>query len=271
MSKLNIFQQEWIDMVFEGRNKAYGAYELRAHDSKTTTRALIVGAVFFATVIAAPVIKNIISQQLALAEKESKDKVIEAALLPPPPKEDLPPPPPPEPPKSVNDQVKFPPPVVVEKEKVKDEDPPTVEDLEKADPGQKNEKGDPTAGDINIDMPSGDGDKGNEVIEDTKVYVAVEVQAAPPGGMEAFYKKFASLFTPPEVDEGVSQIRVLVGFVVEKDGAFTDIRVIRDGGYPDAGKEAIRVLKKMPNWKPAIHNGRSVRSQFALPIVVKVQ
>ena len=272
MSKLNIFQQEWIDMVFEGRNKAYGAYELRAHDPKTTTRALLVGAVFFASVIAAPVIKNIISQQLALAEKESKDKVIEAALLPPPPKEDLPPPPPPEPPKSVNDQVKFPPPVVVEKEKVKDEDPPTVEELETADPGQKDVKGDKDAGDINIDVPSGDGDKGNQVTEDpNKVYVAVEVQASPPGGMEAFYKKFASSFTPPEVDEGVSQLRVLVGFVVEKDGSFTDIRVIRDGGYPEAGKEAIRVLKKMPNWKPAIHNGRSVRSQFALPIVVKVQ
>ncbi|MEY2739714.1 MAG: hypothetical protein RL259_1623, partial [Bacteroidota bacterium] len=92
-----------------------------------------------------------------------------------------------------------------------------------------------------------------------------------PGGMDAFYKKFASSFTPPEVDEGVTQLRVLVGFVVEKDGSFTDIRVIRDGGYPEAGKEAIRVLKKMPNWKPAVHNGRSVRSQFALPIVVRVQ
>jgi protein TonB len=270
MSKLNIFKEEWIDMVFEGRNKAYGAYELRAHDSKTTTRALIIGAVFFATVIAAPVIKNIISQQLALANEERNDKVIEAALLPPPPKDDIPPPPP-EPPKSVNDQVKFPPPVVVEKEKVKDEDPPTVEELETADPGQKDVKGDKDAGDINIDVPSGDGDKGNEIIDENKVYVAVEVQASPPGGMEAFYKKFASSFTPPEVDEGVSQIRVLVGFVVEKDGSFTDIRVIRDGGYPDAGKEAIRVLKRMPNWKPAIHNGRSVRSQFALPIVVKVQ
>ena len=172
----------------------------------------------------------------------------------------------------MNDQVKFPPPVVVEKEKVRDEDPPTVEELETADPGQKDVKGDPNAGDINIDVPSGDGDKGNQVTEDpNKVYVAVEVQATPPGGMDAFYKKFASSFTPPEVDEGVTQLRVLVGFVVEKDGSFTDIRVIRDGGYPDAGKEAIRVLKRMPNWKPAIHNGRSVRSQFALPIVVKVQ
>ncbi|MCL9771004.1 energy transducer TonB [Flavobacterium sp. HXWNR69] len=273
MSKLNIFQQEWIDMVFEGRNKAYGAYELRAHDSKTTTRALLVGAVFFVSVIAVPVVKNIINQQLASTEKEVKDKVIEAALLPPPPKDEaLPPPPPPEPPKSINDQVKFPPPKVVEKEKVKDEDPPTVQDLEKADPGQKNIKGDPKAGDINIDTPSGEGPKGSVVTEDPeKVYVAVEVQAEPPGGMEAFYKRFAKSFTTPEVDGGITQIRFVVGFVVEKDGSFTDIRVLRDGGYPEAGKEAIRVLKKMPNWKPAIHNGNAVRSQFALPIVIKVQ
>jgi Gram-negative bacterial TonB protein C-terminal len=102
-------------------------------------------------------------------------------------------------------------------------------------------------------------------------YIKVDVEAAPPGGMEAFYKKFASLFTPPEVDEGVSQIRILLAFVVEKDGTFTDIRVIRDGGYPDAGKEAIRVLKRMPNWKPAIINGQSVRSQYSLPFVVRTQ
>jgi hypothetical protein len=102
-------------------------------------------------------------------------------------------------------------------------------------------------------------------------YIKVDVQAAPPGGMEAFYKKFASLFTPPEVEEGVSQIRILLAFVVEKDGTFTDIRVIRDGGCPDAGKEAIRVLKRMPNWKPAIINGQSVRSQYSLPFVVRTQ
>lgn len=271
MSKLNIFKQDWIDMIFEGRNKAYGAYQLRSENPRTTTRALLIGAALFAAAIAAPVIKNIINEQLANSEKENMDKVIETALLPPPPKEDLPPPPPPEPPKSVNDQVKFPPPKVVEKEKVRDEDPPTVEDLKEADPGQKNVKGDKDAGDIVIDQPAGEGDKGNQVVEeDNKVYTAVEVQAAPPGGIQAFYKKFASSFNAPEVEEGVSQIRVMLGFVVEKDGSFTEVKVLRDGGYPAAGKEAIRVLKSMPNWKAAVQNGRAVRSQFVLPITIQV-
>jgi periplasmic protein TonB len=269
MSKLNIFKTEWIDMVFEGRNKAYGAYQLRSENPKTTSRALLIGALLFAAAIAGPVVKNIISEQLAKGEQENMDKVIETALLPPPPKEDLPPPPPPEPPKSVNDQVKFPPPEVVKKELVRDEDPPTVEDLKDADPGQKNVKGDENAGDIVIDQPAGEGDKGNEVVEDNKVYVAVEVQAGPTGGMAGFYKKFSSSFNAPEVDEGIAQLKVYLSFVVEKDGSFTDIKVARDPGY-GAGKEAIRVLKSMPNWKPAIQNGRPVRSQFTLPITIQV-
>ncbi|UOK43601.1 MULTISPECIES: energy transducer TonB [Flavobacterium] len=270
MSKLNLFKTEWIDIIFEGRNKAYGAYKLRSESPKTTSRALVIGALLFASVIAAPVIENIISQRLAKDEKENMDKVIETALLPPPPpKEDLPPPPPPEPPKSVNDQVKFPPPEVVKKELVRDEDPPTVEDLKEADPGQKDVKGDKNA-EIVIDQPTGEGDKAAAVVEDdNKVYVAVEVQAGPNGGMPGFYKKFASSFSAPEVDEGVSQIRVMLSFVVEKDGSFTDVKVLRDPGY-GAGKEAIRVLKSMPNWKPAIQNGRPVRSQFTLPITIQV-
>lgn len=268
MSKLNLFKTEWIDIIFEGRNKAYGAYQLRSENPKTTTRALLIGALLFATAIAAPVIKNIISERLAKDQTENMDKVIETALLPPPPKEDLPPPPPPEPPKSVNDQVKFPPPEVVKKELVRDEDPPTVEDLKDADPGQKDVKGDKNA-EIVIDQPTGEGDKAAEIVDDNKVYVAVEVQAGPTGGMQGFYKKFASSFNAPEVDEGVSQIRVMLSFVVEKDGSFTDVKVLRDPGY-GAGKEAIRVLKNMPNWKPAIQNGRPVRSQFTLPITIQV-
>ena len=74
MSKLNIFNTEWIDMVFEGRNKAYGAYQLRSENPKTTTRALLIGAFLFAAAIAGPVVKNIISEQLAKGEEESKDK-----------------------------------------------------------------------------------------------------------------------------------------------------------------------------------------------------
>lgn len=271
MSKLNIFKTEWIDMIFEGRNKAYGAYQLRSENPKTTTRALFIGAFLFAAAIAGPVVKNIISDQLAKNEDESRDKVVETALLPPPPKEDLPPPPPPEPPKAVNDQVKFPPPKVVKKELVRDEDPPTVKDLETADPGQKNVKGDKDA-EIVIDQPTGDGDKGNQVVEDNQVYVAVEVNAAPNGGIEAFTRSYGSKLQSqiPEVDEGVTQLKILLGFVVEKDGSFSDVRVLRDPGY-GVGKIAVKVLNSMPKWKPAIQNGKSVRSQFTLPITIQVQ
>lgn len=271
MSKLNIFKPEWIEMIFEGRNKAYGAYQLRAENPKTTTKSLFIGASLFALAVSSPIIAKYLSEELSKNEEE-KVTLAEMAALPPPPKEDLPPPPPPEAPKSVNDQVKFPPPKVVKKELVRDEDPPTIEDLKTADPGQKNEKGDKDAGEIVVVDPPGDGDKGNQIIEEdpNKVYVAVEVQAEYPGGIGSFNKSFVNKFRAPEVDEGVTVIKMLIGFVVEKDGSLTSIRVLRDGGLPTAGKEAIRVLNSMPKWKPAIQNGRSVRSQFTLPITVQV-
>ncbi|HSD13344.1 MAG TPA: energy transducer TonB [Flavobacterium sp.] len=243
---------------------------MRSESPKTTSRALVIGALLFASAIAAPVIENIISQRLAEGKEENMDKVIETALLPPPPpKEDLPPPPPPEPPKSVNDQVKFPPPEVVKKELVRDEDPPTVEDLKEADPGQKNVKGDKDA-EIVIDQPTGEGEKAAEIVDDNKVYIAVEVQAGPNGGMPAFYKKYGNTLQSqvPEVDEGVGQLKFILSFVVEKDGSFTDVKVLRDPGY-GVGKLATKVLMDMPKWKPAIQNGRPVRSQFTLPITIQ--
>ncbi|WP_313808084.1 energy transducer TonB [Flavobacterium sp.] len=271
MSKLNIFKQEWIDMVFEGRNKAYGAYQLRSENPKTTVRAMLIGAVLFAAAIGGPVVKNIIGDKFAKNEKENLDKVIETKLLPPPPPKDLPPPPPPEAPKAVNDQVKFPPPKVVEKEKVRDEDPPTVEDLKTADPGTEDKKGSKDGAIVNV-TPPGDADVGTKVVEeDNKVYVAVEVLADPEGGMSKFRQAFGNKLQSqlPEVDEGVTQIRVMLGFVVEKDGSLTDIRVLRDPGY-GVGKIAEKVLRSMPKWKPAVQNGRSVRSQFTLPITIQV-
>ena len=61
---------------------------------------------------------------------------------------------------------------------------------------------------------------------------------------------------------------VKLKFVVEKDGSFTDIKVVED--KHGLGNEAVRVLKSMPKWKPAQHNGKTVRSQFTLPIKVRV-
>jgi periplasmic protein TonB len=277
MAKLDLYNQEWLDMIFEGRNKNYGAYELRSSSAKILTTSFFIGAFVFAAAIASPLIfsggsdKDKVQEDVVLVDMA----VIDMPDVPEIPEvEELPPPPPPadEPAKSVNDQVKFTEPEIVKAEKVKEEIA-TVEDLKQADPGQKTQEGDKDKGEIKVNERTGEADKGNSSGGDgdgNQIYFAVEKQAGPAGGMQTFYKSFANKFNAPEVDEGVRQIKVMLQFVVEKDGSFTDIKVLRDPGY-GAGKEAMRVLKSMPKWAPAEQNGRKVRSQFTLPITINVQ
>ena len=280
MAKLDLYNQEWLDMLFEGRNKSYGAYELRAESSKVLTTSFFIGATVFALAIASPLIfkggdnKDNVKEEAILVEMADLD-LIEIPEIPEI-EEELPPPPPPppadEPAKSVNDQVKFTEPEIVKAEKVKEEIA-TVEDLKTADPGQKTQEGDKEKGEIKVNERTGEADKGNGSGGDSdgnQIYYAVEKQAGPSGGMQSFYKSFATKYNAPDVDEGVRQIKVMLQFVVEKDGSFTDIKVLRDPGY-GAGKEAMRVLKSMPKWTPAEQNGRKVRSQFTLPITINVQ
>lgn len=280
MAKLDLYNKEWLDMLFEGRNKSYGAYELRAESPKVLTTSFFIGATVFALAIASPLIfkggdnKDNVKEEAILVQMADLD-LIEIPEIPEI-EEELPPPPPPppadEPAKSVNDQVKFTEPEIVKAEQVKEEIA-TVEDLKTADPGQKTQEGDKEKGEIKVNERTGEADKGNGSGGDgdgNQIYYAVEKQAGPSGGMQSFYKSFAAKYNAPDVDEGVRQIKVMLQFVVEKDGSFTDIKVVRDPGY-GAGKEAMRVLRSMPKWTPAEQNGRKVRSQFTLPITINVQ
>ncbi len=102
-----------------------------------------------------------------------------------------------------------------------------------------------------------------------KVYSYVSVKAEPEGGMDNFRKDFANQFNKLDnVPSDVKQLTIKIRFVVEKDGSLTDITV-KDNKY-GAGDEAIRVLKTMPKWKPAQHDGKFVRSSFTLPISILV-
>lgn len=283
MSKLNIFKKDWIDMVFEGRNKSYGAYQLRTENPKVTTIALFAGMVVFGLGIASPMLIDMAKGTFGVKNIDSLDQVIEVKdiNIPLPPVEELPPPPEEVPPppveeaKSVNDQKQFVEPEVAKKEEVKQEIA-KQEDFKDADPGTKDAKGDKDKGEIKTGEATGKADKGDpkpEVSGDgdpNKVFVAVQVKAEFPGGMPAFNKQFISRFRTPDIDSGVKRIQVIVQFIVEIDGSLTDIKVARDPGY-GAGKEAVRVLNSMPKWKPAIQNNRSVRSQFTLPITIQVQ
>jgi protein TonB len=263
-SKLDILKTEWIDVVFVDRNKAYGAYDLRKQNPKNTTKALVIGIILFVFLISFQTIVNFISGFIPKASE--KVKITNVVLQPPPPLDKTkPPPPPPEPPKPKVDQVKFPPPVVKPDNEVK-EQPPTVKELEVADPGQKTQKGDPNA-EIKIDEPVGNSDVKQVTEEDpNKIFTAVEQEPSYPGGLDKFYAYLSrNIHYPAVAKENNVQGKVFLTFVVERDGALTDIKVLRGIGS-GCDEEAVRVLKAAPKWKPGIQNGRPVRVQYNVPI-----
>lgn len=261
--KLDIIKNQWLDIVFEGRNKIYGAYELRKSNSKTTVKALIIGSIIFSFAVAAPLIASFLPDS---GEDEVDNNVKIATVKLPPKKEEVKPnqPPPPPPPPKV-DQVKFTKPVVAKAEEVT-EDPPKIEDLKDKKVGSETIKGDPDAV-LTVDEPVGTGTAA-VVEEDNQVYNTAGIEVKPdfPGGIEKFYKFVGNNYKTPE-EEGLKG-KVYVTFVVEKDGSLTDIKVLRDIGY-GTGAEAIRVLKKCPKWTPGEQNGKKVRVLYSLPITIQ--
>lgn len=262
--KLDIFTKQWLDIVFEGRNKSYGAYELRKKNVNTTVRAMLIGAVIFSLAIATPRIMELF-EGLGGDDEVALDTKITTVKLPPKekPKENLPPPPPP-PPKV--DQVKFVKPVVAKTEEVTEE-PPKVEEIKDKNLGDKDIKGDPNA-ELTVEPP-GDGPKQVEVVEeDNNLYntAGVEVKPEFPGGIDKFYKYVQNNFEQPE-DEGFPGGKLFVQFTVEKDGSLTDIKV-RDIGYGTKAA-AEKLLRKCPRWTPAEQNGKKVRCSYTLPITLQ--
>jgi protein TonB len=108
-----------------------------------------------------------------------------------------------------------------------------------------------------------------KVILETQNYDFSSVGVKPefPGGIEAFYKFIGSNFRTPEV-KGFKGGRLIVTFVIEKDGSIVDVKTIRDLGYGTT-QEAIRVLQNSPKWKPGEFKGRIVRVMYTLPITLQ--
>lgn len=262
--KLDIFNKGWLDIVFEGRNKSYGAYELRQTNGRTSFIAMLIGAVVFAVAIATPMISDYLGRN-STDEDVVLNKKIVTIKLPPKekPPENLPPPPPP-PPKV--DVVKFVKPVVAKKEEIT-EDPPKIKELEKKTVGDANIKGDPDAPQT-LD-PVGDGPKEAAVTEDTSIHSMAGLELKPdfPGGMAKFYKFIADKYDAP-TDEDFKGGKIFISFVVEKDGQLTDIKVLRDPGF-GTKEAAIKLLKSCPKWTPGEQNGKKVRVLYSLPITLQ--
>lgn len=269
-SKIDLFGNEWLDVVFDQKNKSYGAYALRRESSLHTVRALLIAGSLFILLFLSPKIIHMIKGNQTI--ESVPDKLTEVTVQSPPPvNPETPPPATVEPPPAKQNQIKFPPPIVVEDNKVIDIEPVEIKDLATADPGQKTIEGVDDGALVVISTP-GEGPKDAKIVEDNNVYgvfEALEVQPTFPGGMDKFYKYLAKTIRYPEMaqEQGI-QGKVFLSFIIEKNGALTDIKIERKLGY-GTDEEAVRVLKGSPKWMPGIQNGKAVRVKYNIPISFK--
>jgi protein TonB len=253
---------DFLDILFDGRNKEYGAYELRKSYNKRLTVAIvtmmtIVVLIFVGTVISKDVARN---RKLQL---EAKDVELEAVKEQPKDQPPPPPPPPkaPEPPKV--EIAKFTPPKIVPDEEVKeDEKPPEVEKLETAKIGTINQEGTKDEGIVAppvVSQGTGEVVAPKAVEEDyEKVFTKVENPAEFPGGPDAWRRYLErNLRYPEAAQENGTQGVVRVEFIVDKEGNISEVRALNDPG-DGLAEEAVRIIKKGPKWIPAEQNGRKV-------------
>jgi periplasmic protein TonB len=253
--------KEFDEIVFENRNKEYGAYELRKRYNKHINTAFLIALAVFLLSVSIPAIMELINSAI---DKVNMQQNVELNMLqePPPLDEDEPPPPPPppDPPPPVQETIKFTPPIVTE-EPIKEEDiPPPQEEITNA--GKTTQEG--TEG--VVDLP--DEGTGNEIIEEAapQIFTIVEQMPEFPGGEEKLFEYLQKNTKYPAMarESGISGT-VFVTFVVQGSGEITDVKKMRGiGGGCD--EEAIRVVRNMPSWKPGKQNGKTVPVQYNLPI-----
>jgi len=250
-----------LDIIFDGRNKEYGAYELRKTYNKRMTKALV-GTVL---ILLLAVLGNILANTVG---KESKELIVQDVSLenvqqeekkaePPPP----PPPPKQEPPKV--EITKFTPPKIVKDEEVKEEDEiKEVEKLEDTKIGTINQEGAKDEGIVTPPVESGTGvvEAPKKEEDYDKIFTVVQIPAEFPGGLPAWAKYLErNLNRDLPVENGAppGKYTVVVSFIVAKDGAISDVVAENDPGYGTKA-EAVRVITRGPKWKPAVQNGRNV-------------
>lgn len=257
-----IMNADFLDILFDGRNKEYGAYELRRSYNKRLTIAitamiLIALMIFLGSVISKEAEKN------RKAKMEVQDVKLEEVKEQP--KNEPPPPPPPpkmpDPPKI--EIAKFTPPKIVKDEEVKeDEKPPEIEKIEQAKIGTINQEGNKDEG---IVAPPVESKGTGEVVapkaveEDyDKVFTKVENPAEFPGGPDAWRRYLErNLQYPEQAQENGTQGVVRVQFIVDKEGNISEVQALNDPG-DGLAEEAVRIIKRGPKWTPAEQNGRKV-------------
>jgi protein TonB len=251
------------DLVFEHRNKAYGAYALRKNYNKRLT--LIMASMILAFVLGSLtmfIIRNLPKQDIDAPKGSDKTWTVQ-----PPPK-DLPPPPPTTPPPPPLEKMTAFIPPVIEDDPVTDP-VPTQDQLEDTKAGDKTQDG----SDENFDPPQPTDDTPKQI--DTKpepIETFVEEEADFPGGFAEMAKFINDNIDYPQeaIDLGIKG-RVTVRFVVEKDGRISNVSIATPlAGCKACDKASVKVVEKMPSWKAGKNAGREVRTWVTLPVKFEV-
>lgn len=275
MEANKILKADLLDIIFDGKNKEYGAYELRKTYNSRIIKAMIftgallllifLGSVFANFTKSSKDEINVIDTQMADIKKDEPPPIAPPPPPPPPPK----PPPPPE----VN-QVKFTPPKIVKDELVKPDE--KIEEIKEDQViSQKTIVSDNKIQIVQAPVV----DKGTQVVaapaadDENKIFTKVEQEAEFPGGQGAWRRYLENnLNANAPIDGGAApgSYTVIVKFVVSKDGTLSDISAETSFGS-GMEQEAIRAIKKGPKWKPALQNGRNVNAYRRQPITFLVQ
>lgn len=271
MAKIDLTSSEWCQLIFEGKNQAYGAYRLRANSAKRHNWAMLI-------VLIVALVGFSIPTLIELATPEQDDAMVEVTTLSQLEKpevkqeemkrvEPVAPPPP-----ALKSSIKFTAPVIKKDEEVTDDS--EIKSQEEL-----------TSSKVAIsiaDVKGNDETHGKDIAdlkqvvtqaepEPEKVFDMVEQMPTFPGGQTELMAYLGKNIKYPTIaQENGTQGRVTIQFVVERDGSITDVRVAR-GVDPYLDKEAVRVVKSMPKWIPGKQNGKAVRVKFTVPVMFKLQ
>lgn len=276
MAKVNLVSLEWTDIVFEGRNQAYGAYQLRTGTSKRNLRSIMIvafsavflylGLTLYRMAESRRTVANTQAIEFAnLNDKKPKAKVEREVPVKVEPERIV---------EKVKTSIKFTAPVIKKDELVDEKDEIKLDEIEKSNKA---------IGALTVD---GNDDVGGDVlrikdeiappappkaVEDNKIFEVVEQKPTFPGGDAALMSWLSQNIKYPVIaaENGV-QGRVIVQFVVEKDGSITDVNVAKSVD-PSLDKEAARVIKSMPKWIAGRQNGLPVRVRFMVPVTFRLQ
>ena len=279
MSQIDLIDNRWADLMFENRNKEYGAYVLRRQTTSRNIKSIIIVLILFALVMAYMVAMNAyneyqkahqaqtqVTELTALAEQKKEAKVERKEVIKQEKVEQVV--------EKVKSSIKFTAPVIKKDDEVRPEDEMKSQDEimnSKVAVGFANVIGNDENGEVLKAKEALVTEPVKPKEEENKVFDVVEQMPSFPGGMAALMAYLQkSIKYPPVAEENGIQGRVVCTFVVERDGSVTDVRVAKSVD-PSLDKEAVRVVSAMPKWIPGKQNGQSVRVKYTLPVTFRLQ